>query len=380
MDIAIVGGGITGLTTALALNKLGTCCGVYERAPKLNEVGAGIWLQPNAMKVMDWIGIGDSLREVGMPVAKAEITNPQLIPIRKSTQGMITDPNGNSIIAIHRARLQQILFDALPSDTVQLGMDYQKHEEVNGKVKIHFSESEKNCDILLAGDGLNSRVRKQLFPNSETRYSGQTSWRGVVKTILPKGLEGAGYEAWGKGIRFGLSQISPNEVYWFAVCNAPQNQQDNRGTLKADLKKMFDGFHPFVKELIQETPLEQIIRTDISDLKRLPKWHSKNVCLIGDAAHATTPNMGQGACQGVEDAYYISNILAQESDAAAAFERFESERRRKVDFVVNNSYRFGSMAHSGLGQMLMKTIMKLTPEKVMVKQMNSLYNLTPSYH
>ncbi len=138
---------------------------------------------------------------------------------------------------------------------------------------------------------------------------------------------------------------------------------------------MYGGFASTIKEIIAATPEEKIIRNDIIDLKRLPSWHQGRVCLIGDAAHATTPNMGQGGGQGVEDAYYLSNILARSAHYEEAFKRFEKDRRKKVDFVVNTSWRIGQLAHWPLGQQLFKLMMRWTPEAAMRRSLEKMYDL-----
>jgi 2-polyprenyl-6-methoxyphenol hydroxylase-like FAD-dependent oxidoreductase len=227
--------------------------------------------------------------------------------------------------------------------------------------------------LLLGADGIHSKVRQQLFPKSATRYSGQTCWRGIAPVSLPNERIHHGQEAWGRKVRFGFAPISEQEVYWFAVANAPQGEKDEPGSKKEKLKAMYQDFHPLIGQIIDQTPPEKILRNDISDLKRLPTWYQNRICLLGDAAHATTPNMGQGGGQGVEDAYYISNILAQEKDYRQAFAQFEKERRKKVDYIVNTSWQFGKMAHNPLGQRLFKVMMKWTPERILARQMQKMY-------
>lgn len=379
MNISIIGGGISGLTTAIALHKLGLKCKVYEQAPQLNEVGAGIWMQPNALKVLDWLEIGDLIRNNGVSLDKVEITDRYLKPFKETKSGIVLAGKGNQVVSIHRGRLQKILFDALPADSVHLGAKYQSHSMANEKVLIQFDGSSVETDLLLGADGIHSKVRNQTFSNSALRFSGQTCWRGIADALLPESLQRLGREAWGNNLRFGFSQIAPGKVYWFAVANSKPNQKDHQDDLKDTLAAMFKDFHPIVSEIIANTEVSKIHRSDISDLKRLKKWHTEAVCLIGDAAHATTPNMGQGGGQGIEDAYYLSHFLSRNQDASKAFERFEQSRRKKVDYVVNNSWRFGKMAHHYLGQKVLKTIMKLTPDQVMKKQMNKLYSIQESF-
>jgi 2-polyprenyl-6-methoxyphenol hydroxylase-like FAD-dependent oxidoreductase len=379
MKITIIGGGIAGLTTALALRKLGFDFELFERAKQLNEVGAGIWMQPNALKVLDWLGLGDLVRESGTMLNQVDITNAQLIPFKKTKQEVVQDDSGNKIVALHRATLQKILFEAIPMKNINLGHEFKSLEQIEHQVIISIGEREVRSDLVIGADGINSKVREIIFPNTSKRFSGQTCWRGISDIRLPNEFQNAGIESWGKKVRFGFSQVTENQVYWFAVSNASQNGIDNVNTLKTELTNRFIDFNPLVTSIIENTKAEKIIRNDISDLKRLDKWHKDDVVLVGDAAHATTPNMGQGAGQGIEDAYYLANILAKHNQLEEALNLFESNRREKVDYVVNNSWRFGQMAHSGFGQIAMKTIMKLTPDKVMRKQMNKLYSIQEKF-
>ncbi len=375
MKIAIIGGGITGLTTALALNKLGFSCQVYERAPQLNEVGAGIWMQPNALKVLDWVGVGDKVRKAGLQIDGVEFAKPDLTAVRKLNRHNITVNKQNRITSIHRARLQKVLFEAVPKGMAHLGKEYIGHSQEKDKVTIHFHGDTVTADLLLGADGIHSKIRQQLFPNSDTRYSGQTCWRGISNMNLPFDQKRNGLEAWGPKIRFGFAAISDTEVYWFAVAKAPEGQKDLKSTVKLKLQLLFKNFHPLVHELLEQTPQEKIIRNDISDLRRLKTWHQERVCLIGDAAHATTPNMGQGGGQGVEDAYYFSNILSRSNDYREAYSKFEKERRKKVDYIVNTSWQFGKMAHSPIGQQLFKMMLKWTPEKILEQQVQRMYKI-----
>ena len=374
MKIAIIGGGITGLTTALVLIKKGLACNVYENADSLGEVGAGIWMQPNAMKILDYLEIGNQVRKSGMELNQVEITNQNLIPFIETDENLVTDSLNNKIISIHRARLQKILFEALPPNTVHFGKKYISHENVDGKIQINFSDNNLEADVLLGADGINSLVRKNLFP-SELRFSGQTCWRGVAQLKLKKEYIANGKEVWGNNIRFGFANISSTEVYWFAVSKSLANEKEDKVKRKDNLLKKYHSFHPLISEIIQNTENDKIIRHDINDLKRLDTWHQSNVCLLGDAGHATTPNMGQGAGQGIEDAYYIGQYLSQNTSSDKAFIQFEKARRKKVDYVVNNSWMFGKMAHSYFGRIIMKAIMKLTPQKVLLKQLQTLYSV-----
>jgi len=374
MEIAIIGGGIAGLSTALALKKHGISSTVYEQASELNEVGAGIWLQPNALKVLSCLGLKESILNSGVELDRVDITDSHLKPFKKGTN-IVQDQDGNRIISIHRAKLQKLMFEGLPENSVRLGCEFKSLEQRSKGVEINFENQKIVADYVIAADGINSRIRKGLFPESALRHSGQTCWRGIASLRLKESFRGLGREAWGNRVRFGFSQVSDDLVYWFAVAKATPFQKDDKTQVKNKLHDMFKNFHPLVNEILDQTEADKIIRGDLLDLQRLNKWHSQRICLVGDAAHATTPNMGQGAGQAIEDAYVLAKLFSSDLSFEQLFSRFENIRREKVDYVVNNSWRFGKMAHSNLGQFVMKSLMKITPESVMDKQLEKLFSL-----
>jgi 2-polyprenyl-6-methoxyphenol hydroxylase-like FAD-dependent oxidoreductase len=377
MKIGIIGGGITGLATAIALKKVGISSIVYEQAKELNEIGAGVWLQPNALKVIDWLGIKDEVKKYGIELNKMEITDAQLKPFKKLKSEIVQDELGNQTIAIHRARLQNALYqEVIKTTEVQLDKTYTAHSINDKAITIQFQNGEDQVDLLLGADGINSSVRKKMFQGTTLRNSGLVCWRGVSKMELPTHLRNLGQEAWGKNVRFGFSRISDEEVYWFAVAKEEHMSKASEIDKKEYLSKLFHNFDPIVTKLIKNTATTAIHQSLLNDLKRLPSWHNDLVCLIGDAAHATTPNMGQGACQGIEDAYYISNLLSKSKQSPGdTFQQFEDQRRKKVDYIVNTSWQFGKMAHSSFGQIFMKMMLKMTPESVLNSQMNKLYRI-----
>ena len=375
MKVGIIGGGITGLTTALALWKLGISSVVYEQASELNEVGAGIWLQPNAIKILDWLDLKHEIAQHGNELSKMEVTNSHLVPFKKMKSEVVQDELGNKTIAIHRAKLQTILHNQVQdSCQVLLGKKYISHSVSPQGISVQFENGTETVDILLGADGINSKVRAAIAPGSNIRSSEQICWRGVSKISLPLEIQKIGREAWGKQIRFGFSQINEKEVYWFAVASADHVERVARQDKKQYLLGLFQEFSPIVTNLISNTELTRIHEALLCDLEKIPSWYAGNVCLIGDAAHATTPNMGQGACQGIEDAYYLSNSLSNYlQNPEKAFQKFQDRRRKKVDYVVNTSWQIGKMAHSKIAQPLVKLMMKITPERVLSSQMNKLF-------
>ncbi|TVZ57049.1 2-polyprenyl-6-methoxyphenol hydroxylase-like FAD-dependent oxidoreductase [Lutibacter sp. Hel_I_33_5] len=376
MKYTIIGAGIGGLTTALAFEKKGIPYQVFEQAPELNEVGAGIWLAPNALQVLESLDVLDEVIASGNSIDRITIGKPDLSPISDSFQDVFKDKFGYNTIAIHRAKLQKLLFDKIPKEKLFLNKGFQSFKELSsGRIEVNFVGNSKiQTDFLIGADGINSKVRKQLFPESTTRYSGQTCWRGIADIELDKEFLHRGFELWGNQIRFGISRVAKNKVYWFAVVLSDQNRKVDSSLAKKELLKLFKEFHPIVLKLISETEINQILKNDINDLKPLRKWYQNNVCLIGDAAHATTPNMGQGGAQAIEDAYYLSNLFAHKRDENV-FELFQQKRQKKVNLVVNQSWTTGKMAHWSYGRGFRNFIIKNVPKKMIEKKMVELYQI-----
>ncbi|MEO9569764.1 MAG: FAD-dependent monooxygenase [Polaribacter sp.] len=376
MMYTIIGAGIGGLTTALAFEKKGIEYQIFEKAPVLNEVGAGIWLAPNALQVLESLGVLDEVQSLGNSIDRITIGKQDLSPLSDSSQDFIKDIFGYTTVAIHRAALQKLLFSKIPKEKIFLNKGFESFKELaSKKIEITFNDNSKTeTDFLIAADGINSKVRKQLFPESSKRYSGQTCWRGVTNYTLNEEHLHQGFELWGNKIRFGISKVAKDKVYWFAVALSKENQKKEVTLVKGKLLKMFAEFHPLITDLISNTEESQIIKSDIHDLKPLKKWYKNNICLLGDAGHATTPNMGQGGAQAIEDAFYLSNVIADNKDGNV-FELFQQKRQNKVNLVVNQSWTTGKMAHWKYGQSIRNFILKNVPKSIINKKMIELYQL-----
>ncbi|MCI2230064.1 FAD-dependent monooxygenase [Polaribacter sp. MSW13] len=376
MMYTIIGAGIGGLSTALAFEAKGIPYQIFEKAPALNEVGAGIWLAPNALQVLEDLQVLEEVKEKGNAIDRITIGKPDLSPLSDIQQDIFKDKYGFTTISIHRAALQKLLFDKIPKDKIFLNKGFQSFKELkSGKIEITFNDTSKTeTNFLIGADGINSKVRNQLFPDSRRRYSGQTCWRGVVDLKLDEKYAHRGFELWGNQIRFGISEVAKDKVYWFAVILSAENSEDDKRFVKEKLQSLFFDFHPLVLKLISETPVHQILKNDINDLKPLPNWYKGNICLIGDAGHATTPNMGQGGAQAIEDAYYLSNLI-NENTGKNVFKLFQEQRHKKVKTVVNQSWSTGKMAHWKYGKRMRNFILKNMPKKIIEKKMFEMYHI-----
>lgn len=239
--------------------------------------------------------------------------------------------------------------------------------------KLTFEDSSTiESKLVIGADGLKSVVRNQLFKTSTLRNANQICWRGICKIELPQKYHNELNEAWGRGKRFGFVKISDKEVYWYALTNS---KKVNASTI--NLKELFSEFHSDILQIISATTKEQIIVSEIIDLKPIDKWQSENVCLIGDAAHATTPNLGQGACQAIEDAYVLGKLLDSGLIIENTFEEYENLRRKKAHTIVNTSWTLGKITHwsNPLLVWLRNKSFRLTPNSINKKLINKIFEL-----
>ncbi len=313
MKAAIIGGGIGGLTTAIALKQAGIDFEIFESAPELKPVGAGIVMASNAMQVFQRLGIEKKIMDAGLELQEAYVVNQSFKVVSgMSVKKTITPIYGIGSYAIHRGRLQQTLLDEIGAHKINLNKRLLSLVQQPNKIDITFEDdTTTEADVVIGADGIKSMVRKNIFGEIPLRYSGQTCWRGMTKYTMPLDKKFNSYEMWGnqKGLRFGFVPTFENEIYYFTTFFTSPNGKDKPTQIKKNLLEIYSVFGDLPTQLIEATLEENIIRSDINDFAPINQWWKGNVALIGDAAHATTPNLGQGGCQAVEDAFVIAQCL-----------------------------------------------------------------------
>lgn len=377
-NFLIIGGGIGGLATAHALLRLGHSVRVYEAAPELREVGAGVVLGANAMRALQQLGLHEAVRPHGTAVTNLNLLDQNGRLLQTADTSVFTQQLGFDNVGIHRAALQKALLRGLPAGTVALGKPFEHFEETATGLEAHFADgTTATADFLLGADGLRSRVRRQLLPHTEPRYAGYTCWRAVVDATrleLPVGQSG---EVWGeRGRRFGYVPVGDGRVYWFACLNSAQPQHPRfRAFRVADLQQEFAQFPAPVPQLLRLTRDDQLLWNDILDLKPLRHLAYGRVLLLGDAGHATTPNMGQGAGMALEDAAELASCLMHTPDIRAAFQRFERRRLPRTSRIVRTSWQLGRVGQweNPFLTGLRNAVMRLLPAAVSRSQMAWLY-------
>lgn len=340
-QILIIGGGIGGLAAALALRNVGYDVAVFERVAQLREVGAGLSLWANAVKALKQLGLGDMLKAISIPEVQGSLRTWNGTVLTTTSSQALQQALGEPNLVFHRADLHAALLQMLPAGVVQFGKICTGFQQDATGVTAHFADGDQIRGALLIGaDGLRSVIRAQLHGSRPPSYAGFTAWRAVIP--FPRERLSPG-ETWGAGAIFGQVPMSGNRIYWFAAQTAPEGMHSADGE-KNELLRIYRGWHTPIEPLIEATPEAAILRNDIYDRPPLRRWGAQRVTLLGDAAHPMTPNLGQGACQALEDAVVLARCLQQQKDGMAALRQYETQRIPRTSFIVRQSRRIGAIS------------------------------------
>ena len=378
MNVAIVGGGIGGLTAALALQRRGIGVCVFEKAPAYEAAGAGIVMASNAMAVLQRLGVAGQLGEMTIPITRGEIRTAKGRLLSVLDTGGFSRRLGAPTLPLHRADLQRVLLDALENDTVTTHKTCTGFEEDGGNVHLMFADGgRESADVLIGADGVRSVVREQLLGHGAPTYRGYVAWRGVAEGAADLVEPGLTQEAWGHGMRFGWAAIGRNRIYWFAVAGRADMPRPAESVSKRALLDQFSHFYKPLPEFIEATAEADILLTPISDREPATQWGRGHVTLLGDAAHPMTPNMGQGGCQAVEDAAELARCLASGADVPRALREYERLRQPRTAAIVNASRGFGALAQwqNPIACALRNSLIRLSPSSMAARRVEGL--LTP---
>jgi 2-polyprenyl-6-methoxyphenol hydroxylase-like FAD-dependent oxidoreductase len=362
--VIVVGGGIAGLSAAIGLRRSGHEAIVLERAQRIDPIGAGLTLFANAMSGLDRLGMRDAVAAQGAPAKRSAILTWEGRELAEVSRDLV-----EGTIAIHRADLQREL--AAAAGEVRLGAEIEAVEQHNDEVVARVADgSEERGDLLIGADGLGS-VARSAIADVRPRYAGYTAWRGVSPVPVETGRL---TESWGVGERFGLVDIGRGRTYWFATKNAPEGQPDEPEGRKAEILRRFTGWHEPIAAIADSAEEGAILRNDVYYLEPLSGWSNDRVVLVGDAAHATTPGVGQGAAQAIEDGVVLANRLASGDDLSTALAEYEAIRRPRAEAVLKLSRRVDKTAQlaSPLGSRLRNAIVRRLPEQAQRRQLEPL--------
>ena len=328
MRAVVIGGGIGGLAAAVGLHRVGWTVTVLEKAPEFGDVGAGISLWPNALRCLDELGVDLGARLA--PQREGGFRDRRGRRITRFDAAEFERRHGRPLGAIHRRDLIAALRDAVPAESLRTG---QEVTEVHEDGLVRVGSEELRADLVVAADGIHSRVRHALFPDHpEPSYSGSTAFRGIAHR------PGTGLStSFDRGTEVGVLPLTGGDVYWWiSTLAAP-------GTREADLRQAFENWHDPIPALLEATPPEAVLHHDLYHLATpLPTYTRGRIALLGDAAHAMPPFLGQGGCQAIEDAVVLAHAVSTQ-DVNSALESYDRQRRPRSQQVARESVRMGKL-------------------------------------
>ncbi|WP_406346180.1 FAD-dependent monooxygenase [Streptomyces sp. NBC_00648] len=371
----VVGGGIGGLAAGVALARSGWQVKVLERAATFGEVGAGLSLWPNGVRALDALGVGDQVREQALAETQAGIRNTSGRWLSRTDTQELARRFG-PVAMIHRAQLFDILRAALPAEALCADARVTRVGLRGQRVEVEHSKGVSQADLLVAADGIGSSVRRSLWPQAPApRYAGYTAWRLVVDTgrRVP-----AGGESWGRGERVGIAPLADGRTYLFCVANAPEGQR-SPGSELAEIRQRFGRWHDPIPQLLTAADESAVMRHDIYELPPLATFVTGRAALLGDAAHAMTPNLGQGANQALEDAATLAVLLDTYPDVESALAAYDRHRRPRTQLVARRSHRIGVAAqwHSAPATALRDLMLRLAPSSTLLNSLTPILGWQP---
>jgi salicylate hydroxylase len=338
--VAVVGAGIGGLTAALALIDRGFDVTVFEQSNELREVGAGVQLGPNAMRVYAALGLDGAIADLSFVPEAHVVRNGKTGATIATTQmkGVYEAQYGIGYHTLLRADLQSLLASRLPTGALQLG---KKSKSVTGdtaKATLQFEDgSQVASDVVVGADGIHSAIREHLLGKDSPRFTGTVAYRGVAKAeALPQGLLTGDVSVYiGPHASFVYYYIRRGElVNWVALVEETSWQQESWSAEAdaGDILRLYEGWCPVVAELVSKT--DRCYKWALFDRDPLPRWVDGRIALLGDAAHPMMPYLAQGGCMAIEDGYVLANELAKEKDdPARALRRYQTARLPRASRV-----------------------------------------------
>ena len=365
--VLIIGGGIGGMTLAAALHQVGVVADVYEQAPEITEVGAGVGLWSNALFSLEQIGAAACVRRNCLSLRKGEIVNAQgKVLSAFDLTAFLGEFSDAACYIVYRPTLLAAISDQVPRQHVHTAHRCVAITQDATAVEARFDNGVVAYGTVLVGaDGLHSVVRRALVTQDQLRYSGQTCFRGIAH--MPVKDPGVIREIQGAGKRCAVCPMTTDSLYWWTAQNAREGKLIAQDQRRDFLLEAFKRWPSAITEYIAATPVEKILQNDLYDRAPIAGWSSGRVTLLGDAAHPTTPNLGQGANMAIDDAIVLARVLTQADTVQDALRQYEAARLARTTMIVRRSWRFGALTRwkNPLMVKLREWVVMLTPQSVL---------------
>jgi len=346
VKIVILGGGVAGISSAIALKQAGYNVSVYERYESSSNLGTGIVLWPNAVYVLEQLGVLNQISNVsGNPTSMRRISSANedlgAIDIELINRNM-----GYPSLSILRRDFQTILLAKLASLGAPVHYDHTVTDiqsDDNNQAQVHFQNGTHiSADVVIGADGrMASHARRYVNNDNTPVYQGFINWIGVFESAEESFQECAVEDYWGIGERFGIVPVTKHKAYWAGGIACANVGRRNPVEYKSELRSIFSRWPQVVQKMIEHTPGERINKIFVHDHNPIQTWHKHNLLVIGDAAHAPLPTSGQGACQALEDALHLAQCLQENpGELQLAFTRFMEKRLEKTTNIIMAARNF----------------------------------------
>ena len=349
MEITIIGAGMAGLTTGIALKKFGHQVTIYEQAEQILPVGAAISLWSNGVKCLNYLGLTEQVEKLGGKMDNlAYIDGLTGDVMTQFSLYPLIEEVGQRPYPVSRAELQNMLMDEFGREDIHLAKKMISFVEEGERVKIQFADgSEIESDLLVGADGTHSITRAYVFGEQvERRYAGYVNWNGLVDVSD----DYAAADQWttfvGEGKRVSLMPVANNRFYFFFDVPLAVGLENDRSQYKALFKQYFKGWCEPVQKLIDAVDVQKTNRVEIHDIEPFANFYKGRVVIVGDAAHSTTPDIGQGGCQAMEDAIYLARSLQINTlGLQDSLRRYQNKRNERANELVLRARKRCDVTH-----------------------------------
>ncbi|MEH0971250.1 FAD-dependent oxidoreductase [Micromonospora sp. CPCC 205546] len=344
MKVLVVGAGVAGLTTAIALRRRGVEVEVFDADPKARTSGGGLGIASNATKVLRALDVDLVAAGVGRVCERFDLCTPTGRPLRELPLRSIAEELGSPVVNVRRNDLVTLLRDSLAGTPIHHGAAVTRYDHVDGGVSVTCADGRSATgDVLVGADGIRSVVRARIAGPQQLTEHGYVCWIATVPFDHPRLRPGGARHYWGRGQRFGLIDVGGGHAYWWGTRNVRPDDVRLRQGSKEEILRCFAGWADEVRQAVSLTPQADIVSVPAQDRPFLESWGDGPTTLVGDAAHPMLTSLSQGAGSAIEDGHALAHHLTVGDDIVTSLRRYERSRRERTRWLVSASRRLSRM-------------------------------------